>query len=68
MTTSFNAHIVEQFLDFLAHDITTHPEHLHTLDSDLLVRVKALVDHIEVDLDVPLSADDNCLSGCDCKG
>lgn len=48
------------FLDFLARDIAEHPERLRAVDASLAPRIKALVDVAEVDLDVPLSADDEC--------
>lgn len=47
-----------QFLDFLAHDIASHPERLQALDAGLVQRLKSLVGGVEVDLDAALSADD----------
>lgn len=49
---------LEPFLDLLATDIARHPERLKAIDSPLIARVQALVGHIEVDLDAPLSAED----------
>lgn len=49
---------LEPFLHFLAQDITQHPEHLQALDASLLQRVQALTQGMGVDLDAPLSADD----------
>ena len=46
------------FLDFIATDIETHPERLQAFDGSLLDRTKALVGDVEVDLDGPLSPDD----------
>ncbi len=46
------------FLGFLARDITEHPEHLHAVDAALVQRIRSLAGGIEVDLDAPLSADD----------
>lgn len=46
------------FLDFLAQDISNHPQRLQSLDSELVQRIQSLVDGVEVDLDAPLSADD----------
>lgn len=43
-----------KFLDFLAHDIETHPERLRPFDPALLQRALDLVGDIEVDLDAPL--------------
>ena len=39
-------------------DIARHPEHLKSLDAGLLRHVKALTQAVQVDLDAPLSADD----------
>jgi antitoxin PrlF len=47
------------FLDFLARDIAQHPERLRPLDPALMRSIDALVGHIEVDLEQPLSPDDD---------
>ncbi|GHT83759.1 hypothetical protein FACS1894154_04960 [Betaproteobacteria bacterium] len=47
-----------QFLDFLSRDIARHPERLQTIDASLAERLQWLVGGCEVDLDAPLSADD----------
>ncbi len=49
---------LEPFLHFLAQDIAQHPEHLQTLDASLLQRVQTFTQGMAVDLDAPLSADD----------
>lgn len=49
---------LEPFLNFLARDITLHPQHLRALDAGLLQRVKALTKDARINLDAPLSADD----------
>lgn len=49
---------LEPFLHFLARDITRNPQHLQALDAGLLQQVKALTQGIRVDLDAPLSAED----------
>lgn len=46
------------FLDFLTRDIVEHPERLRAMDTGLVRRIQSLVGGIEVDLDAPLSADD----------
>ncbi len=46
------------FLGFLARDITEHPERLQAMDAGLVQRIQSLVGGVEVDLDAPLSADD----------
>ena len=46
------------FLGFLARDLVEHPERLQAVDAGLAQRIQALVGGVEVDLEVPLSADD----------
>ena len=50
--------VLGKFLDFLAHDMTAHPEHLKSIDPELRKRIKALVKKVEVDLDAPLADED----------
>ena len=50
--------VLGQFLSFLAHDIASHPQRLQALDSGLVHRIQSLVGGLEVDIDAPLSADD----------
>ena len=50
--------VLGRFLDFLAHDIASHPERLQAVDASLAQRLQSLVGGIEVDLDAVLSADD----------
>lgn len=50
--------VLSQFLGFLAHDIVTHPERLESVTSTFVERVQSLVGEVKVDLDTPLSADD----------
>jgi antitoxin PrlF len=50
--------VLGQFLDFLARDIAHHPERLQAVDRGLVQRIQSLVDGIDVDLDAPLSDDD----------
>jgi antitoxin PrlF len=47
-----------QFLDFLTRDIAGHPERLQAVDRSLVKRLRALVGDVPIDLDAPLSADD----------
>ena len=42
----------------LARDLAEHPERLQAVDAGLAQRIQALVGGVEVDLDAPLSADD----------
>ena len=46
------------FLGFLARDLAEHPERLQALDAAFAQRIQTLVGAVEVDLDAPLSADD----------
>ena len=46
------------FLGFLARDITEHPERLQAVDTGLAQRIQSLVGDVEVDLDAPLTAND----------
>ncbi len=50
--------VLEQFLEFMARDLTSHPERLRTIDQGLRGRIQALVGNVDVDLDAPLSPDD----------
>lgn len=50
--------LLGQFLSFLAGDIARHPERVQAVDSALLARIQSLVGQVEVDLDAPLSADE----------
>lgn len=53
-----NDPVLDQFLNFLANDIASHPEHLKAVDASLVKRIQSVVAHVEIDLDAPLSADD----------
>ena len=50
--------VLGQFLDFLAADITRHPERLHSLDAGLVQQLQSLVGDVDIDLDTALSAED----------
>lgn len=50
--------VLGQFLGFLSRDIARHPEHLQALDTNFVQRLQSLTRGIDVDLDAPLSADD----------
>jgi antitoxin PrlF len=56
--TEGNDPVLGQFLEFLARDIVSHPQRLQSVNTDLAQRLQTLVGNIEVDLDAPLSADD----------
>jgi len=46
------------FLGFLVRDLAEHPERLQAVDAGLAQRIRAPVGGVEVELDAPLSADD----------
>ena len=50
--------VMAGFLNFLAHDMSTHPERLVSMDSELVQRLQALVGDVEVNLDAALTAED----------
>ena len=50
--------VLGQFLGFLATDITRHPERLQSMDAGFVQRLQSLAGSVDVDLDAPLSADD----------
>jgi antitoxin PrlF len=50
--------ILENFLDFLAQEMTDNPKNIQAISSDLFNRAQSLVSGIEVDLDAPLVDED----------
>jgi antitoxin PrlF len=50
--------VLNRFLAFVANDIASHPERLRAIDQGLYNRIQALVGHINVDLNEPLSPAD----------
>lgn len=50
--------VLASFLRFLARDMAEHPERLQAMDTGLAQRIQGLVGGVEVDLDAPLSEDD----------
>lgn len=50
--------VLGHFLNFLATDMHRHPEQLQRLDRDFAERLLALTADVEVNLDEPLSPDD----------
>jgi antitoxin PrlF len=53
-----NDPVLSGFLEFLAHDITKNPGRLQSLDASFVKRLNDLVGDVDVDLDAPLSMDD----------
>jgi len=50
--------VLGQFLGFLSRDMAEHPNRLQALDASFVQRLQSLTLDIEVDLEEPLSADD----------
>lgn len=50
--------LLGQFLNFLVRDIEKNPQHLQAISSDLVNRIQSLVSEVEVELDAPLSDED----------
>lgn len=50
--------VLEQFLDFLASDISKNPHHLQGISADLVSHIQSLVSDVEFDLDAPLDDED----------
>jgi len=53
-----NDPVLAKFLTFLADDISQNPQNVSAIDSNLLDRVRPLVSDVEIDLDSPLSDED----------
>lgn len=53
-----NDPVLEQFLSFLARDISRNPQHVQAISSDLVNHVQSLLADVEFDLDAPLSDED----------
>ena len=57
-TIEINDPALDPFLGFLARDLANHPERLVSMDPAFVQRIQSLVKDVHVDLDQPLSADD----------
>jgi antitoxin PrlF len=53
-----DASVLEQFLVFLANDISAHPDRLHSVGRDFVQWAQSLVSHVHVDLDASLTEKD----------
>ena len=53
-----NDPVLAEFLTFLANDISQNPQNVSAIDSNLLDRVRPLVSDVKIDLDSPLSDED----------
>lgn len=56
--TSEDDPILKKFLDFLAQDIEQNPQQIQPITSETLDRVQSLVGDMNIDLDAPLSDED----------
>ena len=50
--------VINEFLSFIATDMKKNPGHLTAIDQTLVNRVQSLVSQVEIDLDAPLSNED----------
>ena len=50
--------VLESFLEFMAQDITTHPQHIRAIDTALAHRMRTLSKGVTVDLDAVLDPAD----------
>lgn len=50
--------VLEEFLNFLALDMSKNPQNIKAISSDLLKRTQSLVADVEFDIDAPLSDED----------
>jgi len=53
-----NDPVLAGFPGFLSHDIASHPEPIRAVDAGFVQRLQSLLGDGEIDLDAPLSADD----------
>ena len=50
--------VLSRFLTFLADDIRRNPRNVCAVNSDLVERIRTLTSGVEIDLDSPLSDED----------
>ncbi|CAN2039334.1 antitoxin PrlF [Candidatus Magnetomoraceae bacterium gMMP-15] len=50
--------VLANFLNFLANDMVKNPKNVKEINSDLRDRIQSLVSNVEIDLDSPLSEED----------
>lgn len=53
-----NDPIIDKFLNFLTQDIAKNPQNIQAISSNLLSHVHSLVAEVEIDLDAPLTDED----------
>ena len=50
--------VLGRFLDFLSRDMARHPKRLQAMDARFVKRLKSLTRGVEINLDAPLSTED----------
>ena len=50
--------VLKHFLSFIAQDIVQNPDHVHAISSELVEKVASLITDVDIDLDSPLSDED----------
>jgi antitoxin PrlF len=50
--------VLENFLQFLARDMTAHPEHIKGISASLAKQARELTRKVKMDLNAPLAAED----------
>ncbi|MDY6900996.1 MAG: type II toxin-antitoxin system PrlF family antitoxin [Cyanobacteriota bacterium] len=50
--------VLKKILNFLAQDMKNNPQHIKPISPDLIKRIQFVTDGIEVNLDAPLSEED----------
>ncbi len=50
--------VLGAFLEFLARDLANHPERLEVVDQSFIDRIFSVAGDFDIDLDAPLSAED----------
>ena len=53
-----NDPIIDKFLNYLTQDIAKNPQNIQAISSNLLSHVHSLVAEVEIDLDAPLTDED----------
>ena len=56
--TSGEDPVLDKFLDFIAQDMEQNPQHIQPVTKETLDRVQSLVKDVEIDLNTPLSDED----------
>jgi antitoxin PrlF len=54
-----NDPVLDSFLTFLANDISQNPKNVSSIGPDLIERIRPLISGVEIDLNSPLSDEDD---------